>query len=149
VLTGVDLLGALRGRRYDVVHSVIVLQHMVAPLQGAYLEQLCDALAPGGVGWLQIPVTDGFGATPEAREGFAAGFAAPPCNLEQSITQGGMQMHFTPAEEVLRVVRAAGCSVTAVDVGPKHTGPGSGFKSVELLLRRPGPGDGPEEGRAR
>ena len=32
---------------FDIVHSVITLQHMVAPLQHIYVEQLCDALTPG------------------------------------------------------------------------------------------------------
>mmetsp|Transcript_16268 Transcript_16268/g.39946 ORF Transcript_16268/g.39946 Transcript_16268/m.39946 type:complete len:259 (-) Transcript_16268:115-891(-) len=56
IATDVDLLRAVGGQRYDVVHSVIVLQHMVSQLQTAYLEQLCDVLAPGGYGWVQLPI---------------------------------------------------------------------------------------------
>jgi|EP01047_Picozoa_sp_COSAG01_P042885 hypothetical protein len=59
-MRGVDGLihshaGALSGWKFDVVHSVIVLQHMLPPLQQVYLEQMCDALRPGGHGWIQIP----------------------------------------------------------------------------------------------
>merc|ERR1712216_835918 len=50
-----DLIGAVRGKQFDFVHTVIVLQHMVSPLQVAYVEQLCDVLKPGGQGYLQIP----------------------------------------------------------------------------------------------
>jgi len=56
VLSSPDLLAAVNGRRFDFVHAVIVLQHMVPQLQAVYLEQFCDVLAPGGYGWLQIPI---------------------------------------------------------------------------------------------
>ena len=37
---------------YDFAHSVLVFQHMVAPLQQMYMEQMCDVLKPGGLGWI-------------------------------------------------------------------------------------------------
>jgi 2-polyprenyl-3-methyl-5-hydroxy-6-metoxy-1,4-benzoquinol methylase len=55
VLSTPDMLAALRGSKFDIVHSVIVMQHMLPPLQQVYLEQLCDVLKPGGHGWIQIP----------------------------------------------------------------------------------------------
>ena len=92
-----DLLGALRGERFDVVHSVIAMQHMVAPLQAVYLEQLCDALRPGGRGWIQIPVN----VSRMSREA--------TCDLGGSIGHGGMQMHYTPVGHIERALRRRGC----------------------------------------
>jgi 2-polyprenyl-3-methyl-5-hydroxy-6-metoxy-1,4-benzoquinol methylase len=42
--TGVDLLKTLNGQQFDLFISFIVFQHMVPPLQEAYLEQICDAM---------------------------------------------------------------------------------------------------------
>ncbi len=55
VLTGVDMLLALRGSLLDFVFSILALQHMIPPLMVAYIEQFCDSLYPGGHGLFQIP----------------------------------------------------------------------------------------------
>lgn len=98
-----DLLAALRGRRADVVHSVIALQHMVTPLQAVYFEQLCDALRPGGLGWLHY-VSEISGG---------AGRAAAGCDLESSIRGSleGMQMHALPASDAVRALQRRNCTV--------------------------------------
>ena len=36
----------------------MAVQHLAAPLQYAYIEQLCDVLVPGGRGWLQLLLTE-------------------------------------------------------------------------------------------
>ena len=105
VLSSPDLLGALAGRTFDAVHSVIVLQHMVSPLQTVYIEQLCDALKIGGRGWLHIPVD-----IPEDHEGkFIHGGRSRTCNLQASMRLGGMQMHFTPGRFIKESLAARGC----------------------------------------
>ena len=54
IASSVDLLASLQGRRFDLVHSSGTLQYMAPPLQSAYLEQLCDALAPGGALFVEV-----------------------------------------------------------------------------------------------
>ncbi|EOD28739.1 hypothetical protein EMIHUDRAFT_234742 [Emiliania huxleyi CCMP1516] len=55
LVTSPDLIASVGGRRYDVVHSWIALQHAVAPLQAVFMQQMCDVLKSGGKGLLQIP----------------------------------------------------------------------------------------------
>lgn len=99
LLSGPQLVPRLGGERFDNVFSLITLQHMVPPLQVAYIEQLCEALAPGGVGFLQIP------------DSIRDEAADPPfkCDFEETARRGGMQMHYLPRKEVLRHIQAAGC----------------------------------------
>jgi 2-polyprenyl-3-methyl-5-hydroxy-6-metoxy-1,4-benzoquinol methylase len=104
VTTTPDLLAALGGARVDAVHSVIALQHVPKPLQLVYFEQLCDALHPGGVGWLHF-----LSATREATS------AADPCDLDEVIRRStdatGMLMHYTPARELGQILARRGCTV--------------------------------------
>lgn len=51
---GGELAGDLGGVRVDFVLSLLALQHMVPQLQIAALEHLCDALAPSGIGFIQL-----------------------------------------------------------------------------------------------
>lgn len=127
-----DLLAAMRGRQVDFVHSVIVLQHMVPPLQQVYLEQLCDVLAPGGSGWIQIPTAVGH----SMRSGI---MTHGHCDLEASIRLGGAQMHATPLRFLKPMLAARGCAVLVEDVGGKYLGqPDSDtrWKSAVLHLRK-------------
>ena len=75
LVTSPDLIASVGGRRYDVVHSWIALQHAVAPLQAVFMQQMCDVLKSSGKGLLQIP------------------FFTPlrSCDLDRSIQKGGMQ----------------------------------------------------------
>ena len=106
VVSGPDLIAAVEGRRFDFVHTVLVLQHMVPHLQVVYMEQFCDVLAVGGSGWLQVPIwthTKG-------------------CDLEESIRVGGMQMHYTPANKIRELMHRRGCVSEVVDAGNAYTG---------------------------
>jgi SAM-dependent methyltransferase len=104
-----DLLGSIRGapklpQCYDLVHSVIVLQHMVPPLQVMYMEQMCDALAPGGKLWLQIPYKSKFS------------LACDEESFHKLRLQGGMQMHAMSLKHAGRILERRGCSVKVIDV---------------------------------
>ena len=118
-----DLLAAVKGQRYDFVHSVIALQHMAAPLQQVYLEQLCDILKPGGLGWVHLPVF--ISATHPTNRGSWKG----TCDTEKSIRGGGMQMHFTPSPYVEQMLRARGCHATVREFSGKLE---SGYLSAKL-----------------
>jgi cyclopropane fatty-acyl-phospholipid synthase-like methyltransferase len=137
VLSSPDLLGALGGRTFDLVHSVIVLQHMVSPLQTVYIEQLCDALKMGGRGWLHIPVH----IPEEMHLGKFHMGRSRTCNLQASMEIGGMQaqrahhsrvlalttctrrrfssaqMHYTPARFVRESLQRRGCDAHTKKVG--------------------------------
>lgn len=136
-----DLLGALGGRRFDFVHSVLVLQHMMPPLQVAYLEQLCDALAPNGRGFVQLPSGDA-GCKLYRYPGVAWSNTwlfkreHDPCDFQASVRAGGMQMHYTPAEDAIRALRKRGCSAHAHDAGEQYTGGGKNCHSAVLTFRK-------------
>ena len=109
-LSSPDLLLAMDGERFDFVHSVIVLQHMVPQLQQAYLEQLCDVLVIGGRGWAQVPIA------------LADRTANTTCNMQSSRRKGGLQMHFTPAKHVVEVMEGRGCECKVMDVAQMFIG---------------------------
>lgn len=135
-----DLLGALGGRRFALVHTVLVLQHMAPPLQIAYLEQLCDALELNGRGYAQIPTGDAacplFGKHRVGSMGWFLRAAYDPCDLEHSIRDGGMQMHYTPARDALAALARRGCRAEAVDRGSVYTGGGRSCHSAVITFRR-------------
>ena len=106
VVSSPDLLANVITRRFDFVHSVLVLQHMVPALQIIYLEQLCDVLDVNGTGWVQIPhMTDDDG-----------------CDLDKSIATGGLQMHHTPMHLIQKAFHGRGCAVKVKDVGGEYVG---------------------------
>jgi len=104
-----DLISAVGGKRFDFVFSFIVLQHMVPALQVMYIEQFCDLLVPGGIGWFQIPWQIG------ARFGGRLG----GCDLRESTTIGGMQMHATPMNAIREALCSRGCISSVDDRGHK------------------------------
>jgi len=123
-----DLLAALSGRRFELVHSIIAMQHMISPLQTAYLEQLCDALADGGIGWIHVPTSDKGGfdnATTRARS----------CALGVEATNG-MQHHYTAAKFLVRSAMSRGCVAAATPTQRGSHAPGKGPKGRnETILR--------------
>ncbi|CAE7563280.1 ubiG [Symbiodinium necroappetens] len=122
-VSGPDLLAAVAGRRFDFVYSMIVLQHMVPPLQTVYLEQLCDILKPGGQGWVHIPTM-----IPE-------GESVSPCDLHLSMTRGGIQMHYTPKTFLEDIFRKRGCYVTVEERGSLLINPG--YTAGIILFNKP------------
>lgn len=124
VLSSPDLLAAVAGRRFDFVYSLIVLQHMLPQLQQVYLEQFCDVLKPGGRALLQIPTL-----LPQPGN----------CDIEGSIQQGGLQMHFTSVECFGPMFNERGCHVHVEDVGQAHvaTEGDESRKSAYLHVRKP------------
>jgi SAM-dependent methyltransferase len=125
VPSSTDLIAAVRSKRIDFVHSVIVMQHMVPALQAVYLEQFCDVLSEGGTGWVQIPI--------DHRCHF---FFNESCNLERSILVGGMQMHATPAAEIVALLDARGCDADVAAVGDRYIAGGPGCESGIVTFRK-------------
>ncbi len=117
VVSGPDLLSSMTLKQFDFVHSVIVLQHMVPALQTVYLEQMCDLLAPGGKGWIQIPHKT----------------EDPGCDLDESVRNGGMQMHSTPIYAIKNLFRRRGCRARVEDVGNAFVG-GTGVSLASAIV---------------
>jgi 2-polyprenyl-3-methyl-5-hydroxy-6-metoxy-1,4-benzoquinol methylase len=99
VLSGVDMLLALRGSLFDFVFSIIALQHMIPPLMVAYIEQLCDSLYPGGHGFFQIPTK------------LLADYSQYKCDFAWSMSEGGMQVWYLERDQVVSVLRRRHCRV--------------------------------------
>jgi SAM-dependent methyltransferase len=129
IVSGPDLLGALRQHKkvprcYDLVHTAIVMQHMIAPLMTVYLEQFCDALKPGGTMWVQVPYQ-----TP----------LKPACTAAERQhynEEGGMQMHYIGQEDVVAILGRRGCEAKSVDVGVKYIGGGAGWGSQVVYAQK-------------
>lgn len=116
VVSGPDLLMALQNSQvpkcYDFVNSLIVLQHMITPLQAVYLEQLCDVLKPNGKMRIQIPSQSPLqpACDPKLREAYR--------------DLGGLQMHHIDENSVGRILSARGCDVKIEDLGTEYVGAG-------------------------
>jgi SAM-dependent methyltransferase len=103
LLSGPQLSARLDGMRFDTIISFITLQHMVPPLQAAYIEQLCEALTPGGAGFFDIPDY----LDPKLNPPF-------DCNFDTFIARGGMQLHAMSRKEIRSHLERAGCEVVAM-----------------------------------
>jgi SAM-dependent methyltransferase len=89
-----------RYRDFDLVFSLLVLQHNPPPVMAALLERLLRALAPGGVAVLQLP-TYLHGQTFAAAEYLAS-------------EQPAMEMNALPQRHVFAILEEAGCRLLDV-----------------------------------
>ena len=99
LVSGPDLLKTVKGNRFDLVISMIALQHMVPPLMVVYIEQFCDVLEVGGFGYFQVPTK------------LVADYSQFRCSFEWSIQEGGMQVWYLEADQVHHVLQRRGCRV--------------------------------------
>jgi ubiquinone/menaquinone biosynthesis C-methylase UbiE len=91
-------------RRFDFIYSVIVLQHMPAPLSRNYVTEFVRVLAPGGLAVFQVPaqLVPARAAEINGRhEIFEFPDVSPTGPLR-------MEMHGIPRDEVERLVHDAG-----------------------------------------
>jgi len=123
-ITSPDLIQSVKGRRYDLVHTVIVMQHMMPLLQQAFMEQFCDILNPDGYGWAQIPLWTSKQPKEEA------------CDMELMARQGDMQMHWTPQNYIEDYMAKRGCEVT-IKTLPYSNYIGNNWKSGLVMFHKP------------
>jgi 2-polyprenyl-3-methyl-5-hydroxy-6-metoxy-1,4-benzoquinol methylase len=97
-ITSLDEMRQIFG--YDVLFSVLVLQHNPPPLIAYMLMQLLSNLAPGGVAFFQVP-TYGLDYTFGVDD-----YLNAPVPDEPQI-----EMHVLPQRDILKIVYAAGCRV--------------------------------------
>ena len=88
------------------------------------MQQMCDVLRVGGVGWLQVPWK-----VPANKDS---------CDLEGSIGLGGMQMHATPMDAIRYAFQARNCNATVVDLGGEFVdgSPNPTHRSALVKFRR-------------
>lgn len=121
-----DDLATIDDASFDLVLSIIVLQHIENRYKAAYLREFLRVLRPGGVVYVTIP------SHPDLKTPLGLGFALLPnrvLNLYRKKRfgyEGLMELHGMRREEVEAVVRAAGGDVVDVrgddSVGPAwHT----------------------------
>lgn len=124
VLSGPRLEEHLQKHSYDLVISFIALQHSVTELQVIYVEQMCDMLGKGGLGYIQIPTY-----LPQNRETHCG-------HLDRGYQKDfpfGMQMHYTPLDELQFHLRRRRCEMVSSDVCDMT---GSGVSSCIFFEKR-------------
>lgn len=84
---------------FDAFYSLIVLQHNPPPVMRWLLQAVLQRLAPGGLGFFQLPTTGG---------GYAFEASA---YLSQPVDATLLEMHALPEEFVLEVLRETGCQL--------------------------------------
>jgi cyclopropane fatty-acyl-phospholipid synthase-like methyltransferase len=94
-----DLLKTVKGLRFDLVISIIVLQHMVPSLMVMYIEQFCDVLNVGGHGYFQVPTY------------LKADYSQFKCDYKWSIEEGGMQVWYLEHKQVESSLNRRGCRI--------------------------------------
>jgi len=115
---------------FDLVHSILVLQHLPSRIARAYIREFVRVLKPGGVLAIQVPA--GFAATPK---GIALALIPSPLRprLHRLVTRNPIQMNCIPRATVERDLARAGTRV--VDVHPDRSA-GPNYVSWSYLATR-------------
>ncbi len=104
-----------------LAYSLITLQHNTPPVMAHITGQLLQALNPGGIAILHIPL---------AVHGYAFD---PAYYLEDDTSGSGLEMHILPRNNVNELAESAGCAV----VGSFGKGGTGDFYSEWIVFRRP------------
>ena len=144
-------LPALDGSRFDLVLSLLVLQHMHPRLGRAYLRTLGRLVAPGGVLICQVPYA--YARVPQgapssrARSVFrriapgpivtARRWAATRHDIARRRRAGepAFELHRIPFRRVRALLEDAGLEIVHIDAGDTYTAPP--LLSALFLARRP------------
>ncbi len=108
---------------FDVFYSYIVLQHNPPPVIAAILAQVLGRLAPGGIGFFQLPV-------------WIPGYRFRIAEYLAETRPEAMEMHMLPQRDLLAVVQETGCRVLEL----REDGQGNSFGGISntLLVEKPG-----------
>jgi SAM-dependent methyltransferase len=107
---------------YDVLFSIIVLQHNPPPLMARMLSSLLAQLRPGGVAYFQVPT-------------YIRGYRFNAEDyLSKEQTPGVPEMHALPQAILFDLVAAAGCSLVEIR---EDDAAGPSAVSNRVLLRKP------------
>jgi len=143
-LSNVDLVSTLEDltddRRFDLVHTYIVLQHVPRKRGMMILSRLVDAVKAGGVGVLHVQY--GRAASPLRKSANWARKHLPGVNDVANVAQGVprrtplMQMNVYFVDEILRLLYERQCRDLVVQLGATQTG---GYLSAVILFRKASP----------
>jgi len=119
---------------FDLVLSLITLQHIDPEYSRRYLAEFVRLCAPGGVAYFQVPDRR-LNIRPSRLSLY------PPTVMKKlrrwlntfTAVQPAMEMHVLPREEVIALVTAAGGEVLATSASPKT---GDDFVSYAYLVRK-------------
>ncbi len=125
-------LGRFADGAFDLIFSVITLQHMAPEYSRRYLAEFMRICAPGGAVYFQLPA----GTVRAARRSWYPPTIAK--NIWRRINaflalHPAMEMNSLPRAEVEAIIRAAGGEIVWVD--DSH-GAGTAFESCIYLARR-------------
>jgi SAM-dependent methyltransferase len=132
----VEHLGRFADGSFDLVFSVITLQHMAPEYSRRYIAEFMRICAPGGAVYFQLTAGLARSAPARRRSWYPPTVAK---NVWRRINAflalyPAMEMNSLPASEVAAIVRAAGGEIIWVD--DSH-GAGTAFESCIYLARRP------------
>ncbi len=121
---------------FDLVLSLITLQHIAPAYSRGYIREFVRLCAPGGVAYFQVPA-ERLTAVKPSRLSFY-----PPTVVKKlrrwlntfTAANPAMEMHVLPRDEVLALIRAAGGEILAVESCEKT---GDDFTSFAYLVRKP------------
>ncbi|MCU1499179.1 MAG: hypothetical protein JWM47_3132 [Acidimicrobiales bacterium] len=128
-----DDLSAFDDASFDLVLSIIVLQHIENRYKAAYLREFLRVLRPGGVAYVTIP------SRPNLKTPMGLGFALLPNRVLNAYRKrrfgydGLMELHGMRREAVEALVRDAGATV--VDVRPDDS-VGSAWHTYRYVIGR-------------
>lgn len=120
---------------FDLVLSLITLQHIAPEYSRRYLAEFVRLCAPGGVAYFQVPDRRLNGKPPRLS-------LYPPTVMKKlrrwlntfTASSPAMEMHVLPKDEVIALVTAAGGEVLAALASPQA---GDDFTSYAYLVRKP------------
>lgn len=126
VLSRVDESSDLRRiRDYDVLFSILTLQHNPPPLIAYCLMQMLSNLSPGGVAFVQVP-TYGLDYSFRVDE-----YLDSPVG-EQPV----LEMHVLPQSDILKIVYATGCRLLEVRED-SYIGNAQGISNTFFVAKAP------------
>lgn len=129
-------LACFAAGRFDLVLSLITLQHIAPEYSRRYLAEFVRLCAPGGVAYFQVPDRR-LNEKPARLSLYPPTVAKKLRRWLNSFTAGqpAMEMHVLPRDEVCALVTAAGGEVLSVAPCEKT---GDDFLSYAYLVRRAG-----------
>lgn len=119
---------------FDLVLSLITLQHVAPEYSRRYLAEFVRLCAPGGVAYFQMP-SHRLNARPPRLSLYPPTLAKKFFRWVNGFTvmNAAMEMHVVPRDEVVALLRAAGGEILAVEACEKT---GDDFASFSYLVRR-------------
>ncbi len=94
----VDLVQQMGNQRFDLIYSILVLQHMIPPLIQLYIGQFLRLLKSGGIAYFQLP-TGG------------KNYRLDPDKLQESIQSQIVQIHALPMRKVFEIIYTEECRI--------------------------------------